>query len=80
MRTIQNGKLEKILKVTSDVRSQDFPAVYKIIGCVYINNLKELTSDSVLNENSVPYIIDKKYDIDIDTIDDFYRAEREIGK
>ncbi len=80
MRTIQDGKLEKILKVTSDVRSQDFPMVYKIIGCIYINNLHTLTTNSVLNENEVPYIINKKYDIDIDTIEDFYRAEREIKK
>ena len=80
MRTIQDGKLEKVIQVSSDVRSQDFPTVYKILGCIYINNLHTLDSNSVLNENLVPYIIDQKYDIDIDTMDDFYRAEEEIRK
>lgn len=80
MRTIQDGKLEKVIQVSSDVRSQDFPTVYKILGCIYINNLHTLDSNCVLNENLVPYIIDQKYDIDIDTMDDFYRAEEEIRK
>lgn len=80
MRTIQNGKLTKVISTSSDIRSQDFPDIYKVIGCIYINNLHTLTSSTVLNENEIPFIIDNKYDIDIDTIDDFKRAEKEIQK
>ena len=80
MRTIKDNKLVKIISTSSDIRSQDFPDIYKIIGCIYINNLKTLSSSTVLNENEVPFIIDNKYDIDIDTIDDFKRAEMEIQK
>lgn len=74
MRKIINGKLEKILRTTSDVRSQDFEKIYKIIGNIYINNIKNLNSDSILNENEVGYIIDEKFAIDIDTIEDLEKA------
>lgn len=78
MRKIINGKLEKILNTTSDVRSQDFEKIYKIIGNIYINNVKQLKSSTVLNENEVGYIIDEKFDIDIDTIEDFEKARAVI--
>lgn len=80
MRTMKDGKLEKIITSSSDIRSQDFPTVYRIIGCIYINNLHTLTKESVLNENQIPYVIDQKYAIDIDTMDDFKRAEEEMKK
>ena len=80
MRTIKENKLQKIVSTSSDIRSQDFPEIYKIIGCIYINNLHTLDSSTILNENEIPFIIDNKYDIDIDTIDDFKRAELELQK
>jgi CMP-N-acetylneuraminic acid synthetase len=43
---------------------------YKIIGCIYINNLNKISSTTVLNENETPFIIDNKYDVDIDTIEE----------
>ena len=43
MRVINNGRLEKILNESSDVRSQDFKDVYKIIGSIYINNFKRVS-------------------------------------
>lgn len=80
MRTIEGNRLNKIISTSSDIRSQDFPTIYKIIGCIYINNLHTLNSSTVLNENEVPFIIDNKYDIDIDTMDDFNKAELEMKK
>lgn len=80
MRTIKDNRLNKIISTSSDIRSQDFPTIYKIIGCIYINNLQTLNSSTVLNENEVPFIIDNKYDIDIDTMEDFNRAELEMKK
>lgn len=78
MRTISNNKLKKIVSTSSDIRSQDFPNIYRIIGCIYINNIKTINTNTVLNENEIPFLIDNKFDIDIDTIDDFKRAECEI--
>lgn len=80
MRKIENGKLNKIISFSSDIRSQDFPKIYKIIGSIYINNLNKISSTTVLNENETPFIIDSKYDVDIDTIEDFNRAEMVIKK
>lgn len=80
MRYIEEDKLLKIVEKSSDIRSQDFPDVYKIVGCIYINNLKLINASTILNENVVPFIIDNKYDIDIDTIEDFKTAEMELKK
>ena len=80
MRYIIDNKLKKIISDSSDIRSQDFPEVFKIIGCIYINNLHTLNSSTILNENEIPFIIDNKYDVDIDTIEDFHRAESVIKR
>lgn len=78
IRRIVNNKLEKILCDSSDVRSQCFEEFYRIIGCIYINNISLITKETILNENEIPLIIDDSFDIDIDTPDDFDRAERKI--
>lgn len=70
-----NGKLKKVINDTSDIRSQDFKKIYKIVGNIYINNTKKLNSKTVLNENEVPFEIDDKYCIDIDTEDDLKKAK-----
>ncbi len=78
IRRIVNDKLEKILHDSSDVRSQCFEDFYRIIGCIYINNVNLITKETILNENEIPLIIDDIFDIDIDTPEDFERAERKI--
>ena len=80
MRYIVDNKLKKIICDTSDIRSQDFKNVYKIIGSIYINNIHEINTNTILNENIIPYELDKKYDIDIDTKEDFDRAVKELKK
>jgi len=80
MRTIKNNRLYKVIPFSSDIRSQDFPKIYKVIGCIYINNLNKLNTTTILNENDIPFIIDNKYDIDIDTIDDFKKVEMALQK
>lgn len=80
LRNIENGILKKIVNSSSDIRSQEFVDSYKIIGSIYINNIKLLNSKTVLNENEVPFIVDNKFDIDIDTLDDFKRAKKEMIK
>ena len=80
MRTIDNGCLKKVLSESSDIRSQEFKQIYRIVGNIYINNIADLNTNTVLNENLIPFEIEEKYDIDIDTMDDFRRAESEMKK
>ena len=69
-RTInKDGKLEKIIDQSSDVRSQDFKNYYRI---------DELTSETVLNENVSPFVIDRKYCLDIDTFLDLEEARKKV--
>ncbi|RKD23555.1 CMP-N,N'-diacetyllegionaminic acid synthase [Caminicella sporogenes DSM 14501] len=68
MRTIkEDGTLEKLLKVSSTVRRQDFPDCYKVNGAIYINKIdKTFNNNLSLNDNKLSYIMEEKYDIDID--------------
>lgn len=80
MRTIANDKLYKILDSSTDIRSQDLFKVYKICGNIYINNIHKLNSNTILNENDTPYILDKKFCIDIDTEKDLEMAKEVLEK
>ena len=75
-RIADNGKLEKIMLTTSEVRLINFIQYYKIVGSVYINNAHTLTSDVILNENEVPFVINDYYSLDIDTEADWDELER----
>ena len=75
IRCIKDGKLKKIMTASADIRRQDFPEYYRIIGSVYINNVHTMTADSVLNENEIPYLLDDAYKLDIDTEADWKELE-----
>lgn len=75
IRKIIDGKLKKILPETSDRRSQDFEKYYKIVGSIYINNISNLSAQTVLNENEIPYIIPDEFDMDIDYPEDLEKAK-----
>lgn len=66
----EEGKLENLLKVSSTVRRQEFSNYYKINGAIYVNKVTSLSSDTSLNDNEYPYIMDKYYDLDIDNFSD----------
>lgn len=72
MRTItKNGELKKLLDVSSTVRRQDFSEFFKVNGAIYINKLNgNLNKNTSLNDNKLAYIIDEKYDADIDEPED----------
>lgn len=62
----EKGELEKLLNINSTVRRQDFPTVYKVNGSIYINKVSCLDIDTSLNDNTFSYLMDEKYDLDID--------------
>jgi CMP-N,N'-diacetyllegionaminic acid synthase len=68
IRTINNkGALENLLNTNSTVRRQDFPMYYKVNGAIYINKIDEdFNENTSLNDNIFPYLMEKKYDLDID--------------
>ncbi|MCR5701969.1 MAG: acylneuraminate cytidylyltransferase family protein [Lachnospiraceae bacterium] len=77
MRTLNSeGTLQSILPISSTVRRQDFTTVYKVNGSIYINRINNnLNENTSLNDNKMPYLMDKKYSIDIDTPEDLIKAE-----
>lgn len=78
MRTLgEDGRLKRILDMPSTVRRQEFPAVYRVNGSIYINKLGKSFDQSVsLNDNEYPYFMDRAYSMDIDTMEDLKMAER----
>ncbi len=70
------SNLQKVINVTSDIRRQQLNQCYQIVGSVYINNVQTLSAHTVLNENEVPYIIEDRYALDIDTLDDWLELEQ----
>lgn len=71
-RTIdENNHTINLLQETSTKRRQDFQSYYKVNGAIYINKINEnLNNETSLNDNKLAYIMDEKYDIDIDEIFD----------
>ncbi len=82
MRTIDaEGNLKPLMNASSTVRRQDFPDVYKVNGNIYLNRLDTtFNSETSLNDNSLPYIMDSQYATDIDSPQDLLRAEQQIKK
>lgn len=82
MRTVdENGYTINLLEGTSTKRRQEFPNFYKVNGAIYINKInKNLNSDTSLNDNKLAYIMDEKYDVDIDEMLDLHIAELLLGK
>lgn len=62
----KEGKLVSILQQTSTVRRQDFDSYYVVNGAIYLNKIDTINARTSLNDNVIPYIMDKKFDIDID--------------
>jgi CMP-N,N'-diacetyllegionaminic acid synthase len=68
IRTInESGNTERLRKVNSTVRRQEFPKYYKVNGAIYINKINDKFNEQTsLNDNKFAYIMDSKYDLDID--------------
>lgn len=67
LRTINDGKLEKIIEQNSTIRRQDFKSNYKINGAIYINYIKDINENTSFNDNEIAFVMEKSHSIDIDT-------------
>lgn len=76
IRTIEtDGKMKKMLSVSSTCRRQDMPPYYRVNGCIYINDLNSFDDNTSFNDNVIPYIMPRERSVDIDDPADLYMAE-----
>ena len=52
------------------------PKFYHVDGAIYINKADDLTAETSLNDNPIAYVMPKMRSVDIDSLEDFYLAER----
>lgn len=71
----EDGTLESLLGENSTCRRQDMKIYYKVNGCIYINQISELSSDTSFNDNPVGFVMDVSHSIDIHEMKDLYLAE-----
>lgn len=72
--------LHPILPISSTIRRQDMPRFYRVDGAVFVNDFREVSLDTSLNDNPLGYEISRERSVDIDSIEDFERAERLLNE
>lgn len=75
IRTIEGERLKPLLDVSSTCRRQDMPKYYRVNGCIYINEVDELDKNTSLNDNKIPYIMEKSHSVDVDEWSDLALAQ-----
>ena len=70
MRSIENEKLKEVISFEgTNLRRQDLPTFYIFNGALYINsNDMLINSKKFVDEDTIPYVMDKESSIDIDTM------------
>jgi len=70
MRSIENEKLKEIISFEgTNLRRQDLPTFYMFNGALYINSNDMLVhKKKFVDENTIPYVMDKESSVDIDTM------------
>ena len=77
MRTLDTeGRATPILESRQILRRQDEPVFYQLNAAIYINAWEELSPDLKFGYNPYGYVMDEISSIDVDSIEDFERAER----
>lgn len=71
----EEGNLTALFKQNSTCRRQDMKKYYKVNGCIYINQIKELSEQTSFNDNPIGFVMESSHSIDIDEIKDLYVAE-----
>ena len=80
IRSVKDGKLEKLLSSSSTCRRQDMPAFYRVNGCIYVNAVSELSVSTSFNDNPIPFIMKNSHSIDIDEPSDLAVASYWLKK
>ena len=60
-------------------RRQDLPPMYRLNGAISILKTERILGGTAETGNAAAYVMDSRASIDIDTVDDFRRAERMLG-
>ncbi|MEY8216225.1 MAG: acylneuraminate cytidylyltransferase family protein [Colwellia sp.] len=78
---LNDGYLEGIVNNEYPfMRRQDLPDTYQANGAIYIVDLNEFKeNNSLLTAKTIPFKMDEKSSLDIDTLTDLVRAEKVIG-
>lgn len=71
IRTLSENKLSPILPQNSSIRRQDLQNFYRLNGAIYLNLISTLTPQTSFNDNQLGYVMEEKYSLDIDTLEDF---------
>lgn len=77
MRTIDDNRLKPIMNFKEeDLRRQNLPKVYIFNGALYINAINTLLKKkSFVNEDTIPFVMEKHKSVDIDSMIDVKLAE-----
>ena len=73
-----DGRAIPILESREVLRRQDEPALYQLNGAIYVNRWDEISPDLKFGYNPYGYVMDEISSIDIDSIEDFWVAERRM--
>ena len=74
--TLDSGRLKRLLPSFAATRSQDLPPVYRDAGQFYVaSNERWLGAQTPLAERALPYVLRDDLTVDIDTPEDWLRAE-----
>ncbi|MBR6696995.1 MAG: acylneuraminate cytidylyltransferase family protein [Lachnospiraceae bacterium] len=73
-----DNKVKPLLNMSSTVRRQDFEKYYIVNGAIYINRVDDININTSLNDNEYGYIMDEKYDLDIDEPLDLFIFEKRV--
>ena len=72
------GYLQKIIKENPNYHQrQEVPETYELNGSIYINSCKDvLKNKRLIQEKSIPYVMERQISTDIDNVNDFRKAEQ----
>lgn len=80
MRTIgDDGRLVKLLNVSSTCRRQDMPAYYRVNGAIYVNAWSDIMPSLSFNDNPYGFVMDERDSLDIDTLADLQKARAQLA-
>jgi len=72
----ESGRLESLFPEYLVKRSQNLEDTYSLNGAIYIDEIQRLLrNNTFIQEETYPYEMDSESSLDIDTLEDFNRAE-----